>query len=85
MSVKEKSPAVLEAEAKLLACIQSGDVAGSFDAYTIWINASARRPETSMRHAVQSLLYDLEYDKKSLSDIRQITTESLNAERRLSR
>lgn len=85
MTTETKASAVKDAKARLLACIESNDVAGSLDAYTIWINVTARRPASSMRQAVQSLLYDLEYEKKSLSDIRQITTESLNAERRLSR
>ncbi len=72
----------------LIWLINSGEWSKAGDAFIAWINATApseSRAATRVRQTIQGMLYELEVEKKALSDIRQITMESLNAERRLSR
>lgn len=72
----------------LISLINSEEWSKAGDAFIVWINATApseSRAATRLRQAIQGMLYELEVEKKALSHIRQITIESLNAERRLSR
>jgi hypothetical protein len=73
---------------KLIEQVKAGEWSKAGDAFIEWINETApseSRAATRIRQAIQGMLYELEVEKKALSDIRQITSESLNAERRLSK
>lgn len=70
----------------LIDCIMKGEWFKGSEEFIEWINEiapSEQRAATRLRQIVQGMLYDLEYEKKSLSDVRQITMDALCAERRL--
>ncbi len=79
---------ICESAQKLIEQVKAGEWSKAGDAFIEWINETApskSRAATRIRQAIQGMLYELEVEKKALSDIRQITMESLNAERRLSK